>query len=234
MSEIDPCEMYDEFDQEQIASIVFNKESIEDNSPRNLPYTGAWGKGVEWCILPKKMSIMALYINTAFANQEESDISIIDLPEIQDPITQANLLNSEENQVQELIFRIKTSRSISYRESLANRILALFKDAKEEDPDCIGIATESFRNFYNFIHLHTNIKCPIISLTPEYNIYASWRGEQNRVFSIHFLPNADVRFVMFKPNDRYPERKIRISGLATTDIIMETLTPYYLEDWVLE
>ena len=29
MPEIDPCEMYDEFDQEQIASIVFNKELID-------------------------------------------------------------------------------------------------------------------------------------------------------------------------------------------------------------
>jgi hypothetical protein len=233
MPEID-CEMYDEFDQEQIASILFNKELIEDNSPRNLPYTGAWGKGIEWCILPQKMSLMALYINTAFANQEESGTSIIDSPEIQDPITQANLLNSEENQVQELIFRIKTSRYIPYRERLANRILALIKDAKEEDPDCIGIATDSLRNFYNFIHLYTDIKCPIITLSPEYNIYASWKGEQNRLFSIHFLPNADVRFVMFKPNDKHPKRKIRVSGLATTDIIMETLTPYCIEDWVTE
>ncbi|GMQ79906.1 MAG: hypothetical protein BMS9Abin03_357 [Thermodesulfobacteriota bacterium] len=228
MPEVESYKIPNGFDKEQIASIVYGNQLIEDDSPSDYPYTGAW------IISPKKISRMARYKNTAFVNQEESDASIIDLPENRDPTTQATLLNSEENQVQELIFRIKTSRSISYRESLANRILALFKDAKEEDPDCIGIAVESFRNFYNFIQLHTNIKCPIISLTPEYNIYASWRGKKNQVFSIHFLPNADVRFVMFKPNDRHPERKIRISGLATTDIIMETLTPYYIKDWVSE
>jgi len=177
---------------------------------------------------------MARYIITAFVNQEESDTSLIDLPENQDSITQATLLNSEEDQVQELIFWIKRSRTISYRESLANRLLILFNDAKEEDPDCIGIAAESLRNFINFIQLHTDIKCPTISLTPDYNIYASWRGEQNRVFSIHFLPNADARFVMFKPNDRHPERKIRISGIATIDILMETVTPYYIGDWISE
>jgi hypothetical protein len=47
------------------------------------------------------------------------------------------------------------------------------------------------------------------------------------VFSIHFLPNADARFVMFKPNEKHPERKIRISGSATIDTLK-------LEDWILE
>lgn len=231
MPEIDPYNIHNKFDPEQISSIIYGNQYIEDNSPRDQPYTGAWG---ERDILPTKKPRMPHYKITASVNQEESDTSIIDLPENRDPITQENLINSQEDQVQELIFRIKTSRSISYRESLANRLLALFNDAKEEDPDCVGIAAESLYNLYNFIHLHANIKCPIISLTPEYNIYVSWRGEQNRVLSIHFLPNADVRFVIFKPNDRHPERKIRISGLATTDIIMETLTPYCIEDWVSE
>ena len=158
--------------------------------------------------------------------------STTDLPENQDPITQTTLLTREEDQVKELIFRIKRSKSICYRESLANRLLILFNDAKEEDPACLGIAAKSLRNFNNFIYLHANLKCPTISLTPDYNIYASWRDEQNRVFSIHFLPNADVRFVIFKPNDRHPQRKIRISGAATTDILMETVTPYGIGDWI--
>jgi hypothetical protein len=143
-----------------------------------------------------------------------------------------DLLDSEEVQVQELILRVKTSSSIPYRKNLANRLLTLFNDAKEEDPASLGIAVGSFRNFYNFLHLHTNLKCPTISLTPDYNIYASWRDEENRVFSVHFLPNGDARFVIFKPNDRHPERQIRISGSATTDILMETVSPYGAWDWI--
>ena len=217
-----------EFDPEHIASILFGNQSIKDNSPSDYPYTGAW------IIPPKTISKTASYKNTAFVNQEELETSITDLPEHQDSITQTTLLKREEDQVQELIFRIKRSKSICYREGLANRLLTLFNDAKEEDPDCLGIAAESLRNFNNFICLHTNLKCPTISLTPDYNIYASWRDEQNRVFSIHFLPNADVRFVIFKPNDRHPQRKIRISGAATTDILMETVTPYGIGGWISE
>ena len=110
----------------------------------------------------------------------------------------------------------------------------MFKDAKEEDPDSLGIAAGSLRNFYYFLHLHTNLKRPAISLTPDYNIYASWRGERNRVFSVHFLPNGDVRFVIFKPNDRHPGRQIRLSGIATSDILMETVAPDGVSDWISE
>jgi len=230
MPEIDSHRMTNRFYPAQILSFVYGNKLIEDNSPSDYPNTDTAVREFSPVIFLK----MVRYGNSAFVNQEESDTSIIDLPENQDPITQATLLKREEDQVQELIFRIKRSRTISCQELLANRLLTLFYDAKEEDPDCVGIAAESLRNYYNFIHLHTNIKCPTISLTPEYNIYASWRDEQNRVLSVHFLPNMDVRFVMFKPNDRHPERKIRVSGIATIDILMDTLTPYCIEDWILE
>ncbi len=34
--------------------------------------------------------------------------------------------------------------------------------------------------------------------------------------------------------DRHPERQIRISGTATTDILMETVPPDGLWDWIAE
>jgi len=85
-----------------------------------------------------------------------------------------------------------------------------------------------------FFQINTNIKCPIISLTPENNIYASWKSEQNRVFSVHFLGRGSVRFVILKPNDRHPEQQIRLSGTATYDILRETVTPHGVWDWISE
>lgn len=224
MPNIDPCRMYDE---EQIASIFFNDGLFEDNSPSTQPDTRGWG---DVCVLPREKAIMPHFKRTAFADYQEE----FDLTENGDTITQSNLVNREEVLVQELIYRIKISKPIPYREDLAKRLLVLYYDAKEEDPECVGIAAESLRSFNDFIHLHTNLKRPIISLTPDYNIYASWRDEQNRVFSIHFLPNADVRFVMFKPNVKRPERTIRVSGSATIDTLMETVDPDCLEEWISE
>jgi hypothetical protein len=250
------CRIYDEFEQEKSRSAVFNltnenypdvhTASVEGGVWSNLPTTFqgrigdiAFGNlenyrdvqtasvvGGVWCNVPPT-SIKARFKSTAFVDQDGFEFFIIDPPKNRDSLTQENLVNNKEEQVQEVIFWIKTSRLIPYRERLARRLLELYYDAKEEDPECVGIVSESLRSFNDFLHLYTNIKCPTVSLTPDNNIYASWRLEHNRVFSIHFLPNADVRFVMFKPNEKHPERKIRISGSATIDTLK-------LEDWILE
>jgi|Deesub1362A_J573_1020465.scaffolds.fasta_scaffold09387_3 hypothetical protein len=151
-------------------------------------------------------------------------------------ITQSNLIESEEieseeEEVQELIYQIKAS-NIRYRDKIANQLITLFKDSKEEDPYSSGITAGSLRNFVNFLELYPNVKYPSISLTPEHNIYVSWRDEYNRLFSIHFLPNKDTRFVIFMPNYRHPERKIRISGITTVDVLMETVAFYRVTDWI--
>lgn len=143
-------------------------------------------------------------------------------------------LDTKETQVHELIDRIRTLKTIPHREKFANSLLTLFNDAKEEDPDGSGIEIGSLDSFYNFIILHTQLKCPTISLTPDYNIYASWREEQGRMFSVHFLSNGNVRFVIFKPNDKHPERKIRLSGTATIDTLLETGASSGIWDWISE
>ena len=120
------------------------------------------------------------------------------------------------------------------RESVANRLLDLYNAEMEEDPTNSGIAVNSLRNFYNFIRLNTNLKYPIITLTPDNNIYASWRAERNRLFSVHFLPHQETNFVIFKPNERHPERQIRISGNTTSDVLMKTVSPFGVSDWISE
>ena len=145
-----------------------------------------------------------------------------------------NLPDGEEEQVGNLLFRIRTSLPIQYREKLADRLAPLFSDAKEEDPASAGIAAGSLQTFCDFLRSYPNLKCPTVSLTPENDIYASWRGERNRVFSIHFLPDGDTRFVIFRPNDLHPERQVRISGTATADILMASVVPYDVWNWICE
>ena len=213
-----------------IARIAYGNEAIEDYFPGNYQDSGAWD------IMPQELPTLdSCYIKTALAYQEESGTLIKFWPGNKNPLTQGDLLKNEEDQVQELIFQIRRSISIPYKDNLANKLLTLFNDAKEEDPYSLGMSVGSLRSFTNFLLSHTNLKCPTISLTPDYNIYASWRCEQNRVFSVHFFPNGDARFVIFKPNNRHPERITRISGVATTDILMETVViPNRIEEWISE
>jgi hypothetical protein len=213
-----------------ICRIAYGNEAIEDYFPGNYQDSGAWD-----IMLQELPTLGSCYIKTALAYQEESGTLIKFWPGNKNPLTQGDLLKNEEDQVQELIFQIRRSISITYKDNLANKLLTLFNDAKEEDPYSLGMSAGSLRSFTNFLLSHTNLKCPTISLTPDYNIYASWRCEQNRVFSVHFFPNGDARFVIFKPNNRHPERITRISGVATTDILMETVViPNRIEEWISE
>ncbi len=212
------------------ASSSYSDEFLTDISLSDQPSSGGWVVigGLQGYPLTRPST----FCNTPAVSPEAFVCIPIAWPDKKDPFTQEDLLEREEAKVQEVIYQIKTSLSFSYRESLANRLITLLKDAKEEDPYSLGISYGSLQNFYNFFQLHDNLKRPAISLTPEYNIYASWRDNKKHVFSVHFLPSGDVRFVIFKPNDRHPERMIRLSGTATTDILLETVATYEIIDWI--
>jgi len=220
------------------ASVAYSDQFLAQISPGGQADYSAWNLvNILYPQLPILVQAKPSFIrffSTAAVNQEGRGLMTIGWPDRTDPFTQADLLDREEDQVRELIFRIRTSLSVSYAERLVNRLLTLFNDAKEEDSASLGIAVGSLRTFYDFLQLHTNLKYPTISLSPEYNIYASWRVGENRLFSVHFLPNRNARFVIFKANDRHPELQIRISGTATTDVLMETVTPHKVWDWISE
>jgi hypothetical protein len=152
---------------------------------------------------------------------------------LDNPQTQPATLDSKDVQVQELIYRFRKLCSIPYCQRLAERLLSLFNDAKEEDPSSLGIAAGSLHDFYYFLRLHNNLKYPSIFLTPDENIYASWKSGRNRVFSVKFLSNNEVRFVIFKPNKNYPEHTVRFYGTATADTLMDEIFTDSL-DWITE
>jgi hypothetical protein len=208
-------------------------ELLTDSPPSGEPYPG-WNLENILCqqMSDPKRKDLHLFLKPA-VGEETREVLILGWLEKRDPFTQSDLLDREEEQLQDLIFRIRTSLCISYRESLANRLVTLINDAKEEEEFAgVGIAVDSLRNFYNFFQSNTDLKLPAISLTPDCNIYASWRSEKGQLFSVLFLPGGDTRFVIFKPNDLHPERQVRISGAATTDILMETVAPHGVWNWI--
>lgn len=213
------------------ASTAYGDKFVDYYSAGRQPHPGVWS--------PRDMqNYLEFYVQerkyVTSVKTENIEVYIRAWPDKKDPFTQADLLDSEEDQIQQLIYQIKTSPIILYRERIANRIVILFNDAKEEDFASDGIAIGSLRNFYNFFQLYTDLKCPTISLTPDNNIYASWRVDQKKVFSVLFLPNGDARFVIFKPNYLHPERQIRISGTTTTDMLKADLAPHGVWDWISE
>lgn len=147
--------------------------------------------------------------------------------------TQQILLDDKEEQLQYLLFQLKTSISVPHLGRIAKQLDALLFAAKEEDSSKIGINADSLQSFFAFLRLYNELKCPFISLTPDDNIYASWR-DASRVFSVHFLADQNTRFVIFKPNYLHPDRKIRIAGTATIDVLKTVVSPHNVWDWISE
>jgi hypothetical protein len=198
-------------------SLAFSKRFLSEDPTGERAYSGAWNAG------RSQYQQNSSYLRAM----------IMVYPKFEEPFTQSNLVETEEGQVKEIIFQIKISPSILCRQ-IGNKLLTLFNDAKEDDPNNVGISLGSLKNFSNFIKSHPDLKCPSLSLSPDYNIYCSWRSKQNRVFSVHFLSGSDVRFVLFKQNDRHPDRQVRLSGTATIDVLKETVESHGVWNWISE
>ena len=150
--------------------------------------------------------------------------------------TQADLLEAEEDQLQALLLRFKTTLSVSvtFRDQLINRITELLRDIEEDEDKSASISSDSLLTFYSFCYLHSGLKFPDISLTPAGNIYAAWNREQNRVFSILFLSKGTVQFALLEPNKRYPDRQIVLSGELTIDTILDKVKSFNVLSWITE
>jgi hypothetical protein len=140
-------------------------------------------------------------------------------------------VSAEDESIEEVIWRVATSVSISYRTKLAARLRELQEAVQEEESDGRGITVRSLQHFMEFLKAHPMLRCPAVSATPDRNIYASWKSASDRIFSIHFFPDGSVRFVIFRPNEKHAGEVIRISGTATLDVVMSIAAPHGVLSW---
>jgi hypothetical protein len=141
---------------------------------------------------------------------------------------------TEDESVEEIIWRVATTLPVPYRAKLTVRLSELQKAVQEEELDRHGITVRSLQHFVEFLKTNPALRSPAVSLTPDRNIYASWKAGPDRILSIHFLPDGKARFVIFRPNDKHPGEVIRLSGIATADVILSTVAPHGVLVWASE
>ncbi|HLO00635.1 MAG TPA: hypothetical protein VK208_19405 [Pyrinomonadaceae bacterium] len=141
---------------------------------------------------------------------------------------------TDDQTVEEIIWRVGTTLTVKYTAKLTARLIELQRAVQEEEPDARGITSNSLQHFIEFLKAYPKLKYPTISITPERNIYASWKAGSDRLFSVHFLHDANIRFVVFRPNDRHPGKTVRLSGAATLDVLMNIVEPLGVLSWAAE
>lgn len=140
---------------------------------------------------------------------------------------------TDDESVEEIIWRAGTTLSTRHRVKLAARLSELQK-AVQEELDGRGITANSLQHFIKLLRAYPALRYPAISVTPERNIYASWKSKSDRVFSVHFLPDGNVRFIIFCPNEKHAGETIRLSGVATSDVVMSVGEPHGILKWATE
>ena len=142
---------------------------------------------------------------------------------------------SRDIELSHFISRIRHSPNINNADRIANRLEYLGKTWGEEVSDGDLISSNSLQSFINFLSINPKIRYPDITLTPTGNIYARWKGLNKSLFSLHFLQDLKVRFVIFALNRKHPKEINRISGNECVDTVIDNLnSAYSITDWILE
>src|SRR3972149_2712860 len=125
-------------------------------------------------------------------------------------------VNSWEN-VENIILQIRFSQLIRYGERISNRLSDLRRAVREEDGEDAEISADSLRGFISFLKMYPNIRYPDIALTPDGNIYARWKGDRGALFSVEFLPDSKVGYVVFSPLLNRAGELSRHSGIDSVE-----------------
>jgi hypothetical protein len=136
--------------------------------------------------------------------------------------------------IQLLIGHVLEESNIQFAERLGARLGFLFNAAKEENPDEIQNLPDSLSNFIAFLREMGTPTYPDVVLTPSNEIRAEWRTAPNRHFAVVFLPTGVARYVIFKPDSRDPDGISRLSGVTTTESLMDEIGPHGVLRWAYE
>lgn len=152
--------------------------------------------------------------------------------EKESPFSTLDDFQDEKTKLQRLLNHIRTLLNAPYGIRLASRINDLIKELYKEEPDNPHLSVESLRRFVSFIQNNPNLKYPEITITPSGDIFAQWRASKNRLFNAYFLPNGEVKFLVFTPNRFELGKRNQIAGLTTVELLLETIKPFNVLTWI--
>ncbi len=131
----------------------------------------------------------------------------------------------------DLISFIRNHVRLAYSASLANRLEYLRDASIEEAPEQAPISVNSLQCFVSFIKSEPNLAEPDIVLTYTGNIRAEWHKSRKQHFAVEFLPNGQVRYVVFSRDPDHPTRTDRASGLVSAETLMVKVKPFNVLSW---
>lgn len=123
---------------------------------------------------------------------------------------------------------LRTVKTMPEADALASRLEALLEDYQADYS--LSLSVESLRTLIGFLSSNPDLKRPIITATPDGNLFGEWKSE-GRYLGVQFLPNRHGRYVAIRPNPLYTQHRIRSSGVVTTDQLLFEIASHKITEW---
>lgn len=143
-------------------------------------------------------------------------------------------LRTPKGQIQRQIAAFRRGGGLPYRERLARRLEFLLGAPEEEGEEWGEHSPASLRQMFLFLQDVSDFQYPSVTVTPSATFRTQWQAGQNQHFAVDFLPDGQVRFVVFAPDPRHPERARRVSGVVSRTDIMKVIEPYKVHRWAAD
>lgn len=140
-------------------------------------------------------------------------------------------LGTPKGQIQGQIRALRVGGCLPYSERLARRLDFLLEALEEEGEAWEKSSPDSLRQMFLFLQSVPDFRCPTVSITPSATFRAQWDAGRNSHLAIDFLPDGQVRFVVFSPDLRHPGRVRRVSGIVGRLDLIRVLEPYDVHRW---
>lgn len=227
MNSVETLQRYATFQAARAATDIFD---IDVAIPRNDGSTDAhmlrptWelAAAVVYVVAPGVGSSGSADIESAPDEAPASDFDVLDE------------LRTPKGQIQRQITALRRGGRLPYRERLARRLNILLEALEEEEETWTENSPESLRQMLLFLQAVPDFRCPTVTITPSATFRAQWQAGRDRHFAVDFLPDGQVRFVVFAPDPRHPDRVQRVSGIVGRADVIRAVEPYNVHRWAAD
>jgi hypothetical protein len=227
MNNVETLQRFASFQAARAATDVFD---IDEGIPRNDGSTDLYILRPLWELTPALFSVAARGVGpTGSADiqsaPDEAPVSDFDV---------LDELRTPKGQIQRQITAFRRGGGVPYSEGLARRLDVLLAALEEEGETWAEGSPDSLRQMLLLLRAAPDLRCPTVTITPSATFRAQWQAGRNRHFAVDFLPDGQVRFVVFAPDPRHPDRVQRVSGIVNRADVMRAIEPYKVHRWAAD
>jgi hypothetical protein len=145
-----------------------------------------------------------------------------------------DVLRTPRERIREQVRVLRSGARLPYRQRLARRLDFLLRALEEEEEQLAQDSPESLRQMLLFLEALPDFRCPTVTVTPSATFRAQWQADPARHFAVDFMPDGQIRFVVFAPDPDHPERVERVSGIVGAANAMKAIETYQVHRWAAD